>query len=200
MSARIPYGAAIAVIVVAAFVFVFVLWHAVWGGGEESDIVPANMPAAVLAATTSMPARLEIPVLHVDARVQYVGVTSKGTMGVPSNFTDVAWYKYGAVPGQAGSAVMDGHVDNALSLPGVFKHLADIHVGDDLYVQTNDGSTLHFRVYDVETYPYDQVPMQTVFAQTRDAHLTLITCGGTWVQSKKTYDHRVVVYSALVGS
>lgn len=192
-------AALIVVIIFAVCLFAEVLVHAVFG--DESGIIPPTQSnSSVAIATSSLPARLLIPTLGIDAKVQYVGTNGLGNMGTPNNFTDVAWYKNGVVPGQEGSAVIDGHVDNGLSLAGVFKHLSDIHVGDSVYVKTTDGSQLHFVVYDIEIYPYENVPMQTVFAQTNAAHLNLITCEGAWVPAGKTYDHRIVVYTKLVNS
>jgi LPXTG-site transpeptidase (sortase) family protein len=190
----------IIIVVFSILVFVAVLANAVLV--SQSGIVPPAQTAATLGpiATSSLPARLLIPALGINARVQYVGINGLGDMGTPNNFTDVAWYKNGVVPGQAGSAVMDGHVDNGLALAGVFKHLADIKVGDSVYVATEDGSQLHFVVYDIEIYPYKDVPMQTIFAQTDAAHLNVITCEGAWVPVGKTYDHRIVVYTKLAAA
>lgn len=176
--------------------FSFVAVRALWWS-PQSDITPPAQNQASVASSLSAPVRLTIPSLGIDAHVQPVGITASGNMAVPTNFTDVGWYKYGALPGQQGSAVMDGHVDNALSLPGVFKHLTAINVGDDIYIEERDGQKLHFVVYDIETYPYRAVPMETVFAATSSSNLNLITCQGSWLQSGRTYDHRVVVYARL---
>jgi len=47
---------------------------------------------------------------------------------------------------------MAGHVDNALALPGVFKHLQDVLPGAEILVQEKNGTELHFIVDNVETY------------------------------------------------
>jgi LPXTG-site transpeptidase (sortase) family protein len=142
--------------------------------------------------------RLVIPSLSVDADVQDVGITSHNTMAVPTNFTDVGWYRYGPEPGENGSAVMAGHVDNALALPGVFKHLQDIEIGADVYVHTQNGSELHFVVDDVQTYKASDAPSDEIFDPDTEPRLNLITCEGTWIQSERQYDHRLVVYTHLV--
>ncbi|HVY72999.1 MAG TPA: class F sortase [Candidatus Paceibacterota bacterium] len=187
-------AAAYVVVVFASLLFVFILVRALFGGG--SGIVPPDDVVRALA-TTSAPVRLSIPALSIDAHVQYVGTTRAGDIGVPSNFIDVAWYKNGPLPGTRGSAIMDGHVDNGLALPGVFKHLSQIKVGDSVYVETGDAQTLHFVVYDVESYPYKEVPLEKVFAASDAAHLNLITCQGSWVPGDKTYNQRLVVYTTL---
>jgi sortase A len=145
----------------------------------------------------SDPARLIIPSLAIDASVQYLGINTLGNMMAPSNFTDVGWYKYGPAPGNVGSAVVDGHVDNGLGLAGVFKNIDTLKVGDALEVRTVNGSLLHFTIYNVELYPYKSVPADLLFNKNDGAYLNLITCDGAWVAGQDTYDHRLVIFSRL---
>ena len=164
-------------------------------------IVPKkSIPVSpVSTSTSSLPKRLIVPTLGIDANVQYVTVNAKGNMGTPNNFTDVSWYKPGTEPGKVGSAVMAGHVDNGLSLAGVFKKLDTIQVGDDVYVQETNGTKLHFKVEKVTSYPYTEVPVQAIFTSSDGSkRLNLITCVGAWVPGQKTYDRRLVVYTKLV--
>lgn len=187
-----------AVTALAVIVFATTLARAVLyvpSGEVVSSTLEAMAPART-ALPSDLPQRLRIPTLSINATVQRVGIGKSGAMAVPTNFTDVAWYRLGTVPGVAGSAVMDGHVDNGLALAGVFKHLGEITVGDDVYVDTAT-STLHFVVTDIENYPYKDVPLEKVFLQHDTARLNLITCEGAWVQGEKTYDHRLVVYTQL---
>ena len=44
-------------------------------------------------------------------------------MGVPTNFTDVGWYRYGPAPGTPGNAVIDGHLDGKSVPEAVFYNL-----------------------------------------------------------------------------
>lgn len=145
-----------------------------------------------------LPQTLSIPKLDIESDVQRLGVTSTGLMAAPDNFTDVSWYKYGTVPGEVGSAVMAGHEDNAISLDGVFKHLNKLVPGDDVYVVTENGERLHFRVVGSEVYPYDKGPLEKIFATADKPRLNLITCAGDWLASAKTNDQRLVVYTELV--
>ena len=55
-------------------------------------------------------------------------------MGTPSTFYTVAWYSAGPKPGEPGNTVIDGHVNNALGLSGVFEHLGDVQIGDTIEV------------------------------------------------------------------
>lgn len=146
-----------------------------------------------------LPSRLIIPKLEIEADVQRLGVTRSGNMAAPNNFTDVSWYKYGTVPGFKGSAVMAGHVDNALSTPAVFYNLKDLEIGDDIYVVRADGKRLHYKVVDEQTYQYnDTKPLQRIFNATDGSYLNIITCQGEWVPEAKSARYRLVIYTKLV--
>jgi LPXTG-site transpeptidase (sortase) family protein len=144
------------------------------------------------------PVRLEIANIGVKAYVQHVGITKSGKMAVPSNYTDAGWYRYGTVPGEKGSAVMDGHLDNAAGLPGVFKRLNELEIGDEIVVETKDAKKLTFAVTSVESYNYKEVPLERLFNRNDKARLNLITCEGAWIQGEKTYDRRLVVFAELL--
>lgn len=189
------YAAAVLLTAGGLAVFSYTLVNAtVLAPQEGAGAAPAVQS---VVAPGDAPARLAIPALGIDANVQQAGLTKAGAMGTPSNFTDVAWYKYGPAPGQAGSAVIDGHVDNGLSLAGVFKHLGDIKPGDDVYVTTESGQRLHFKVSDIEIYPYQDAPTDLIFNRDDAVRLNLITCDGTWVKGGHTYNERLVVYTTL---
>jgi LPXTG-site transpeptidase (sortase) family protein len=184
-------------LIAALAVFAYTLFNSTLYFSQTTGIPPLSVQTPV--ATSSLPARLIVPVLKINASVQDLGVNSIGNMQAPDNFVDVGWYKFGTVPGYVGSAVIDGHVDNGLGLAGVFLKLNTIQVGDDVYVQTIGGDMLHFVVQNVTTYPYQSVPVDQVFAQNDAARLNLITCDGTWVNGQDTYNERLVVYTKYVG-
>lgn len=180
--------------------FITTVTRAFFYSSDSEEVAAPKLEQSAPARTApvaSRPERLIIPSLQIDALVQQVGIKANGAMATPSNFTDVGWYKYGTIPGQEGSAVIAGHLDNGLALPGVFKHLSELQVGDDLYVQTVDGSKLRFVVKDIKKYPYTAVPTEKVFNAQGAAQLNLITCEGSWLPSARTYDHRLIVYTTL---
>lgn len=145
----------------------------------------------------SFPSRLSIPLLGIDAKVQKVGITASGNMATPNNFVDVGWYKYGTIPGDKGSAVIAGHVDNGLAFPGVFSKLKNIKEGDDIFVETENSQTLHFVVKEIKTYPFD-AKVKEVFSRDDGRWINLITCTGIWVEKHKTHNKRLVVSAILV--
>jgi sortase A len=196
------------VVLTAALIFARTLVLAIFYYPDDAALNATSSSPATTSTATSVftptpptaenaPVRFIIPSLSINAGIQYVGVNAIGNMRAPSNFTDVAWYKNGPPPGDVGSAVIDGHVDNGLGLPGVFKNLGDLHPGNDVYIMTRSGATLHFIVTDVELYPYQEVPAALIFNQGDVPHLNLITCDGAWIAGEKTYDHRLVVFTKL---
>ena len=184
----------------ASVVFATTLVRSVWYA-PDNEVASSTLAAAAPARTVTpgdLPDRLRIPTLNIDAHIKHVGVNQAGLMATPGNFVDVGWYKYGTVPGFLGSAVIDGHVDNALSLDGVFKHLADLKPGDDIYIDTASSTALHFVVSEVVSYALEDVPAERLFKADDKVRLILITCDGAWIKGQKTYDRRLVVYAELV--
>ncbi len=124
-----------------------------WGMQVFSGEAGTSTPAAAMGAGISyevpgQPVRLIIPAIGVDANVQSVGLWWKvpTEIGIPTNFTDVAWYNGGPLPGEPGSAVIDGHLDGATVQQAVFYNLDKLQPGDDVQVVDNTGKTLHFTV------------------------------------------------------
>ena len=152
----------------------------------------AFAPAAAINNFPIVPARLKIPSLGVNAKVESVGVKADGAMATPSNFDNVAWYSLGAKPGAQGSAVIAGHVNNALLKSGVFERLSQIKNGDYITVEDSAGKALVYKVSSVEEYQPD-APTDALFATTGPSRLVLITCDGEWVPSARSYDKRLVV-------
>jgi sortase A len=180
----------------AAIIFSATLIRALWYAPEEQIQFPVK--AAVhseVVTPNDVPVLLKVPALSINANIQQTGINTAGRMATPSNFTDVAWYKYGPLPGQVGSAVIAGHVDNGLGLSGVFKHLGDIHLGDELDIETKSGHQIAFIVSATTSYPYTDVPTELLFNRHDTSRLNLITCEGSWVAGAKTYDRRLVVYA-----
>lgn len=201
---KINITIAIVAIVAGLGVFSSTLTRAVWYSSTDTEsqiAVPVTVPhKAGVPTPEQWPVTLSIPSLNIKAHVQSVGISKKGNMAVPTNYTDVAWYKGGPAPGQTGSAVFDGHVDNGFGLDGVFKHLGEIKPGDKIEALAKNGKTFTYVVERTENYPYQSVPDAGIFNAADAARLNIITCEGAWVSGDKTYDHRLVVYAKLAAT
>lgn len=153
---------------------------------------------ALRTSNTPNPMRLTIDAIDVDAPVGGYGVAATGQMDVPDNVTEVAWYEYGPSPGESGSAVLAAHVDLASAGPGVFFELREVREGDIVTVGYDDDSVRDFRVVGTKIYDKDELPLDAIFSRTGSPVLTLITCGGGFSQSTRSYDSNVVVYAVPV--
>src|SRR5450759_509235 len=110
----------------------------------------------------SVPVGLRIPAIGVSTSLSTLGLNPDKTVEVPTNFQEPGWYRLGPTPGQVGSAVILGHVDDKLG-PAVFYRLRTLKAGDKVDVSLANGVIAHFVVKTVETYPKDTFPAQLVY-------------------------------------
>lgn len=153
----------------------------------------ATVPAATASSTVALiPARLKVPTLGIDAQVEEVGQKADGSMGTPADFMQVGWWAEGARPGERGSAVFNGHVNNALTKAGVFQHLSQIKKGDYVTVSDTAGKTLVYQVSEVTLYD-TTASTASLFSKTGPSQLVLITCDGDWLEDERSFSKRLVV-------
>lgn len=145
-----------------------------------------------------VPVSIRIPAIDQEARIIPAGVETNGDMEVPDNLQDVAWYKYGAAPGEPGSSVLAAHVDLAGRGPGVFFELRKLEPGSVIYIDFADGTTGAYRAEARTIYDKDNLPTEAIFSRQGPPVLTLITCGGDFNSSVGRYDSNVVVYAVPV--
>ncbi|NNF63966.1 MAG: class F sortase [Acidimicrobiia bacterium] len=145
-----------------------------------------------------LPVSLRIPAIDVVAPILPAGVEDNGDMEVPDNVSQVGWYKYGPSPGQGGSAVLAAHVDLASQGPGVFYELRTVEPGDLIEVTFDDGSIETYRAEARTIYDKDELPLEAIFSREGPPVLTLITCGGGFNTTARSYDSNVVVYAVPV--
>jgi len=143
----------------------------------------------------SLPVRLKIPKINVEATVEYVGLTSDGAMDVPKNPDNVAWFSLGSRPGEVGSAVMAGHSGWKDGQPTVFDGLYKLDIGDKIYVENEEGIVATFVVRKIRTYD-PLADASSVFSSSDGkVHLNLITCVGFWDEVSRTSSNRLVVFT-----
>jgi sortase (surface protein transpeptidase) len=127
-----------------------------------------------------------------------VGLDRNGWVGAPpAAQADVAgWYSGAATPGERGTSVVVGHVDNEAG-PAVCYPLGSLTRGTRVEVLRDDGRTAVFAVYAVEVFDLRDFPAEEVHADTAEAEIRLITCGGRYSQGRG-YEENVVVFGRLV--
>ncbi|WP_369248351.1 class F sortase [Streptomyces sp. R41] len=178
------------------------------GPGKASDDSPAPgsataHPQSAMGSSgrhlpRSKPTRLLIPKISVDAPFTTLSIGSSGKLNPPpaDDTNLVGWYADGASPGEAGTAIIAGHVDTATSA-AVFAGLSELEKGDKFKVKRADGRTASFVVDSVETFEKDEFPDKRVYADTPDAQVRLITCAGDYDHDAKDYTENLVVFAHL---
>lgn len=147
----------------------------------------------------SVPTTIAIERLGISqASIVSVGVADNGEMEIPGA-DSVGWYRFNAVPGGAGSSVLAAHI-SFNGDPGVFRYLDESEVGDVVVVGFDDGSSARFEIIEVTQYDKGDLPSDRVFAKAGDPVLTLITCGGDFNRSLRSYEDNVVAYAVPLGA
>ncbi|GGM65259.1 class F sortase [Dactylosporangium sucinum] len=156
---------------------------------------------AAVTAPASVPVRLAVGAIGVDAPVRNVDVDQVGMLEAPPLATpkEVGWYRRGPTPGEAGNSVLVGHVDTAATGPAVFYQLGRLKVGDEVSVSRADGSAVSFRVDSVRMFPKTDFPADLVYGPAAKAQLRLVTCGGTFDQRQRSYLANTVVTATMTG-
>jgi sortase (surface protein transpeptidase) len=155
--------------------------------------------AAALARAPSPPVHIAIPAIGVSAAVVRLGLDADGALQVPGDFDVTGWFTGGPAPGETGPAVIAGHIDSRGG-PAVFYRLRELRAGQRVTVTRRDGSSVHFAVDGVAQYPKDAFPTMAVFGPSPDPLLRLITCGGAFDRSQRSYRDNVVVTARLVAA
>jgi len=166
----------------------------------------ASPPAPVVLGTSGVasaadrvvtdPVRLSIAAIDVDTDLGPIGVDGTGALVPPADFTRAGWFAAGPAPGDVGPAVLAGHVDDRTG-PAVFFRLEELVEGDRVVVTGSDGQAVEFAVTRVASYPKDDFATAEVYGPTTGPELRLITCGGTFDRSRRSYQDNVVVYARL---
>ena len=181
-------------------------------GSGEFDVGPPQ-PASVAAADGrvsggtfanvqplpyALPDRVRIPSIRVDAPVLPVGLDSDGWVGAPppEDPNLAGWFTGAVSPGEKGTAVVVGHVDNKQG-PAVFYALGALKKGNRVEIARKDGKTAVFEVYGIEVFQKKNFPGDRVYASKGTPELRIITCGGGF-SKQHGYDGNVVVFARLV--
>jgi len=154
---------------------------------------PPSGPAPLPAAPRGEPIRVLIPSIDVDADLVPLGLRSDRAMEVP-DFGLAGWYSRGPRPGHPGPAVLAAHVDSRAG-PDVFFRLRELVAGDHVHVIFDSGDHVTFVVTWSERTPKEALPVASMWSTTDARLLALITCGGTFDETARSYRDNVVVYT-----
>ncbi|MFF4345992.1 class F sortase [Streptomyces sp. NPDC001530] len=182
-------------------------------GSGEFDVGPPQ-PASAAAADSrtsggtfssaaaplpySVADRVRIPAIQVDAPVMPVGLDIDGWVAAPppDDPNLAGWFTGAVSPGEKGTAVIVGHVDNMRG-PAVFYGLGALKKGNRIDVVRKDGKTAAFEIYGLEVFAKNNFPGDRVYGSKGTPELRVITCGGGF-SKQHGYDGNVVVFARLV--
>ncbi len=167
-----------------------------------------------------IPIRLQLPTMGVDAPMTGVGLLANDTMDAPKGpasdpvWDQAFWYRGSAIPGASSTAIVAGHIDGPDGRTAVFGRLDQLKVGDPIVVHDpRSNLDVHFSITETENYTLDEAGAPATLERLYGAgpvagrapqpstdglaHLTLITCSGTFRNG--THDHRLAVYAVRTG-
>jgi hypothetical protein len=145
-------------------------------------------------ASVRQPVWVDIESIGVaGAGIRDVGVQANGELEIPG-VGEIGWYRWSPSPGDAGSAVLAAHIAYD-GTDGVFRHLADVDVGALVTIGYGDGSVREFEIIEKSQYRKNELPLDRIFAKDGDPVVALVTCGGTFNRTLRSYDDNVVAYA-----
>ena len=187
---------------------------------SADDTRPVLVAARDLAPGTVInDASVHVARVHVDASVLGVGVTPGDVMDAPQGpvgdrvWQEAFWYRGSAIPGVISTALIAGHIDGPRGTEAVFGHIDRLRSGDAIIVHdTRSGLDVRFAVTGSTSFSLDQTADRSVLTRIYGvgpvagttpqrsadglAHLTLVTCAGTFRNG--THDHRLVVFATRI--
>lgn len=165
--------------------------------GDDAATSTSWSTTPLTRAVTSVlpPTAVRIPAIGVDAPIVPVGLEPDGAMEIPEDVATIGWYEPGVRPGEPGSAVLAGHVDSRSQGPGAFFDLRHLDVDDVVSVTHRDGVTRSWRVVARTHYGKRELPIADLFTNRGDPQLVLITCGGEFDRTARSYADNIVVYT-----
>lgn len=169
---------------------------------QPSTPAPGSGAPAADAPAVAEPVSVGISSLGVTSDLLRLDLNDDGSVEVPPLEPDdkAGWYQRGPAPGAVGPAVILGHVDSAEYGPGVFFDLGALQPGDEVEVARADGTVAVFAVDRVERHPKVEFPTIAVYGNTPDAQLRLITCGGNFDSSVRSYEDNIIAFATMTGS
>ncbi|GLY94752.1 class F sortase [Actinoplanes sp. NBRC 103695] len=151
-------------------------------------------PFAAFAPTYSgTPTRLRVKAIGVDTPLEALRLGPDGALTPPKDFAKAGFYADGTLPGDIGPAVIAGHVDSKRG-PAVFYKLREMQKGDRIEV-VRGSKTVAYTVTSTAWHPKSKFPTDQVYGPTPDSQLRLITCGGVFDHTLRSYKDNLVVYA-----
>jgi sortase (surface protein transpeptidase) len=150
-----------------------------------------------------LPVAIEIPAADVNAEIE-VNKIINGQMLDPTGPWIVSWYEGTGLLGEPNrNLLMSGHVDYWGVGPAIFRSVASLSQGSEVYVYGAGGAVATYAVEYVEriqTATVTQEKLAEITGATPYEAITLITCGGEFNYDIGEYLERDIIRCRLVGA
>lgn len=201
----------IAVLLIIAVTIALILIGRDAGGTGDGNSNNAVASYDTNAAQTDLPepavgeretvTDMELEINGESAPTDFVQLTDEGSLIPPTQVSRLGWYSASAVPGEpgnVGSSVITGHINEASQGEGYAAKFTRLKIGDEVTVKVN-GESRKFRV---STEPKlvvkgEELP-ESINDETGTNRLVLVTCGGKFVGGTLGYSENVIVEAVPV--
>lgn len=150
--------------------------------------------SVVTGAAASPPVAVAIPALGVRARIVPEGIGPGGALDIPPP-AQVGWYDRGPAPGQDGTTVLAGHIDDH-GVAGAFLRLNDLQAGATVRVTTASGRVAAYTVTERRMLPQDDLARSGLLSQQGAPELVMISCGGDYDEATHLYLDNIVIVAS----
>lgn len=133
-----------------------------------------------------------------------LGLTPSRALGAPDNPDVIGWWQDGPAPGASGNVLLDGHrdfTDTAGNVGlGVNWLLPGVQRGDLILVADRDAQQSYlYTISDAFPVAADDPSSARFLQRSNLPILTLITCEGSFDESRHAYNSRRIVIAVLQG-
>jgi sortase (surface protein transpeptidase) len=165
--------------------------------GSQQNSSIANSSIVVPTTAASLPAKINIPDIGVDAQVEHLGLTAENAVDVPKSLWTTAWFNQSSRPGDKGPAMIVGHY--SAYGRAVFANLKKLNVGQKIVITDDKGQQFTFAVTKKGDYPQAQVPMAELLGNKNSKpRLEIITCGGGYIKASRDFTNRTVITAEII--
>ncbi|MDR1619723.1 MAG: class F sortase, partial [Clostridiales bacterium] len=127
------------------------------------------------------------------AVIEVVGIGEGNVMGSIDDPYKAGWFYYGASPGEAGNAIINGH-QRFNKKKGIFSVLKNSKPGESVRIDFNEGFTRYFEIESIESYLAQDIPEEIIkVGKDTPTRLILITCLGDYDFTGQSMSRVVVI-------
>jgi len=168
----------------------------------NDEVEQAKISDEMLAAHSVKPAQprfVSIPALGDKQFRSFVSdLDDTNQLALQKNIHDISWYKNSTTPGTGyGVVILSGH-GRGIDGSGPFEKAQQLKSGDEIRVETGDGTIVRYAVDNVQLLPVEKAlstgtKLLTTSVDEDKEGLNIIAPAGNWIPKYQQFDSRVIV-------